>query len=890
MMGAGNFDGAIVVLNEIIPIFEAKVAAYAQCRTALEYAHYGRGVCYHAKGDCEKALEALQVFVQKFPNSAQKNRALILMADCHVSKEQWAEATAITGPLREQPELAPIERMAVNRLHAEAMMALKKWAEAVSPLLYVFRNTRESEVKTASAVSLAICLVRLERYKELYQFLPQVYRTPMRFDVDLNLAMIEEGDKKYGALDYEKALLLYRLVQKKSVIREEVEKRIAGAEVKLRRATTGERSWSPESLPEKGRYERELRQLKKQKEAIEKAPDYDQELELRSAGCYFELQRYLEAINVYRGVYEDGPATELGQQALFSCFSTAYAAGDQERSLREGYEYLRAFPAGTYWDSLVLNLMQVHIQRQEYERALAVAEKGLQVKPDFAGKDQLTYLKGYCHFQMENFEKALADFMEMVALGREGAFADAGEYWFGMCHLFLQHYGEARQAFSAFLEKFADRPFSEDAAYRLGVACYGEGDFDAAERAFEDFLYRYPDTQMKSETLSMLGDIAGVRGDLDRAIELYQRAPESAVNQVQINYAYFQAARTMELEQRFDQIIEHFRTYMSRYGERGNFTEAAYWIGNAYMRQGKSAQALAEFFTTIVKYGNAPEHYGVDMILRDLASQKSEMIAPEERRKFMEQLYGELDRARKQKESTLELRLITLFAETATKKETRDELVASILKEGNINVSGPVTLALMGREAQAKGLLPFARKVYAFFLKHYSDSDLVVDALRGMAEVHLRENRPDEATKLLEEIANRFAMLPDAAWANLRLAEIKVQQGRYDEAVKVYNMVLAVKEWKGEAWAEALCGVGMAHMAEGKTQEAFAFFQRVYVMYGGYPQWAAKAYVQSAICLDKLGKADEAIQTLIEMLGDERFAKTEAAHEGRKMLIRLRGG
>ena len=116
------------------------------------------------------------------------------------------------------------------------------------------------------------------------------------------------------------------------------------------------------------------------------------------------------------------------------------------------------------------------------------------------------------------------------------------------------------------------------------------------------------------------------------------------------------------------------------------------------------------------------------------------------------------------------------------------------------------------------------------------------------------------------------------------------RQKKYEEAIALFTRVLAVREWRGEIWAASLYGIGMCHLEQGNVQEAFAFFQRLYVLYEAYPEWAGRAYVRSAECLEKLGRTREAIQTYQEMLRKPDMAGTDSAAKARAEMKRLESG
>ena len=116
-------------------------------------------------------------------------------------------------------------------------------------------------------------------------------------------------------------------------------------------------------------------------------------------------------------------------------------------------------------------------------------------------------------------------------------------------------------------------------------------------------------------------------------------------------------------------------------------------------------------------------------------------------------------------------------------------------------------------------------------------------------------------------------------------------QGRYEKAISVYEEVLAVREWRGALTPQVLFALGSCRQALGQWAEAFACFQRIYVLYGGYPVWVAKGYVQSLVCLDELGeREEEMVRTCEEMLRVPALAAYPEAETARAYLRRLGRG
>ena len=881
LVSSGHYAEATPYLNEMVKALRPSMSKNSSYRTLVEFASFQLAVAALEGGKPDEALAQAAQYRTEFPAGQYVLPSRLLELDVHAAKKAWEQVIS-TGEQLARERLDGRQLLMLQQLMGEAYFNLRQWKKAIAPLIFSFQNAPRVDARGDAAAMLATCLMRLEDLPQLFKFMPIVYRTQARYDAGLNLSLLEGGDDFASKSDNESALLVYRLVAPKQEL-------VDGIEGRLRQAKTRreELRSDPASGEASRRLDRQIGTLEAQLKEIRAYPDYDRQLTLRIAAVYYELHRYLEALLMYRNLYEEDPRSEFGDQALYSAFSTAVAMGDFPRAYKEGYEYLKVLPQGLFFDPLSAQLVQVHMERQEYDKALALGEKLLAERKDHKLRDQLLYMVGYSYIQTEQFEKALVPLADVKEHYADGRFAEAGWYWRGMAYMFMSKYAEGQQEFETFLQRYDTGLFSEDALYRVATCQFGRNLFADAEKTFGAFVERYPGSHLKSEAISMIGDVQASRGELDQAIASYQRGIASAENQVQINYATFQIARTLELEAKWDDIVRLFENYNQRYGVKGNFTEGAYWIGTAKMRKNDSQGALDTFFNTLLEYGNDLPNAGVDMIIRDLTSEKTERLNVDARRAFMDRLYQKLDDVRRERKRTLELRLMALFALTSTSEENRHALAAAMVREANIPIASPLCLSLMGAEATRMNQPEMARRIYEHFLNTYRDSDFAFDALNAMADAAQKRGDVPGATALYREIIERFAGTPGAGEAQKRLGDMSRDRGDYAAAIEAYNTVLQVKEWRGPLWPECLYNIGACHLAQKKPQEAFAFFQRVYVLYQAYDVWTARAYLRSGECLEQLGKRDEAVRTYREMLDKPARAQRPEAETARQNLKRL---
>jgi TolA-binding protein len=732
--------------------------------------------------------------------------------------------------------------------------------------------------------------VRLEKFNDLYRVMPFIHRTSAKFNIPLNMTLLEEGDDLLDAKRPDHALLLYRLVIPYSELKRQIVNRVGSVQRDVTQLED-KKSGLADDTRRMRELTRTLEALKEEEEELDGVPDYDEELKIRLGDVYYALNRFEEAIQLYLSIQKAKPDHELAQRAMYSAYITAYSGQENERALEIARAYMDRYPNGEFWDDVTLHAVALLSDMERWFEAVDVSDRALAGNPEHAAIDNILYMKAYAQFMMSLIRESMATFEKLINEHGRSSFRPNAEYWHALGHLFLQQYMEAKQEFTAFTTQYKRGPLREDAYFRRGVAEYGLGDFESAKSTFESFVGEYPTSILTSEALAMVGDILASWGQLDEAMDHYRRAVDKAINMVQADYATFQQARTYELEQKWQEIIDLFTAYNARFPDDANYTEATYWMGNAYKQLNRPDKALELFYDSIVTYGNDLKAYGIDFILRDLAEEVRQVRAQNAISKLAldmrERLNDELDKALADNKQTLLLRLEGLMYETSDNGELRAAIRQRMLQERNIPLAAPISLVTMGKMAREAGDAALTGKIYEHFLDKYEDSDLILDALEGLSVARIEEKRYVEALDLLKSITDRYPTLPQAAEAYLRMGDIHRMDGQPDKAIDTYTLILTVKDWRGELWPRALLKVGDTHAEINKHAEAFGFYQRVYVMYVGYPEQAAEAYTKSARMLEAMGKIHEARATLKEMLDQAALARQPIAQEARSLLLRL---
>jgi len=888
MMAEGTPAVLLPYLQEILVRLEGNTADDA--RAARAFCMYQIGVSRLQLEQYAEAAAAFEAFMAEYPEDSSAPTAALLAAEAYLLQQNWAAAEKAVRPLLDNKRMDELKhRLQVRQLLSEALYRQQKWQEATVPLLEVFQLAEREAARSSAALMLSVCYAKIGDFESLYKFLPFCSEA-VRQDAGLNMALIESGDKKTADREYQEALNLYRMVFMKEELIGHYERQLKDLEALLavpfvQRVGATRSAYDEAHRTTQMQYDRMAAQLK----SVREGSDYGWDIALRIARCYAGLQRNWVAYTLFNDIYTRAPQHELAEESRFQAFMLLLNMPQEQAAAEaEGLAYLENSPAGSYTDEVTLNLMQLMLTSGRVDAAQAMGTRALKLKPDHRFIDQVRYLLTFIDFQKQEYETARDGFKEIRTRWPAGIYAEASEYWGAMCQLFLAQFADAVASFEAYLENPAwpKKSFDEDASYRLGIAHYGAGGYEAAERTFRWFLVTYPLSVLRSEAFCMLGDLRGAEGELETALDFYKKGLDSAASIEQVNYAVFQTAKVYELQKDFPAIIRLMEDYLKAQGEKGNFAGAGFWMGKAYKAMNQYSKAISTYVDTVVRFGNTPENDNVDLILRELIKEYRSEQGQAAQSAFMNTLNSALRRAESRNEETLVLRLRTLFAYTS-EGPARERYIAPVLKAENIEKAGALTLLLMAEEAFRRGQYALVHPIYTHFTAVFEESDILADIMNIKLHVLVREKKYPEAVTLAEEITNRFGYRAQIGLTRKLKADALRLSGQLDEAVKTYNELFAVREWRGPLTPEALYWIGICLETQGKPDEAFAFFQRVYVLYEGYPEWTAKAYAGSVRSLEKLGRNEDRIRTLQEMLANSEVAATPEGKEARIQLNRL---
>jgi tetratricopeptide (TPR) repeat protein len=827
-----------------LPVIQRYRKEYPGTSEAREMAFW-EGVCLAKSGDSDKAFKALGDFLRAWPKSPQRDNVLMLQAVCLFQDDKFKECADFL-----------------------------KTAKFQAPLLV-----------SKASVLWFYCLLETGRLDEALEI---VRETDVRSPDFTPLASFETLTLKLGSDfmekdDYRRALYAFQRVwpRKKIEVRQQQrldELRAAAESLKAR----------PENAAEVMANDDAAAEIASELEKLKKMPDYDAALNLRIATCFLKLDRQREAYLVLRAEAERGGEGKLAEQIAFQELACLQAMGRWTEQVPATTAFLDRYPKSEQAPWALLLRAEAEQKRYDYAAAAKDFDTLATKHPKFPQAERAGFLAGYDLLSQEKYTEGRKRLERQLKEFPKGPFAEQARYWSAMALYFNKQYPEAREAFAAFMKACPQSAMSADAAYRRAHVLVIERDYTGAYKELEAMLAKYPKSERTDEALSLLGDSYFALGEMDRGMAAYKKVSKE---QPRIyDYAAFRIGQAYKALEEPDAMLAHYQAYIKERPGSPRVVEALYNIAWVYRQQDKGGEdkARALYWDAIKEHGNDPEQVAVEEMLSGLAKLYK---GPDERLKLSVQLGDLAEEAEGRKEKILAAR--ALWARSKLQqKEDPARAQATMIQAAALfapDAASPNLLADAGDAFRAKGDPGQAVVMYQGLLMWHPRSLQRDRGYAGMGLVALAQGKEKAALDWFDLFEKETIQSPLRAEVLKARAGLYEKRGQFEEAVEQLDELLKLPTARGLPWVEALYQMGEIRIKQGDYKKAIPCFQRIYVMYGRWTDYVAKAYWESGQAFERLGMKAEALNTYKEFIGNDQLKET-AEYGKAKERLKAMGG
>lgn len=807
----------------------------------------------------------------------------------------------------EEAEYTLRDKVLLNMTLAESYSGLMTWRESVEPYEFVVENAEKLQRRGYATMKLVTSLSELGEYDRVRELIITLSGTEARYDIRVNMAMLNAASALFNVQEYDSALMLYRMILPRQVLADyhlgkvnELRRSAGMREMQITIETN--KAGRVESLlgykyaesSMKGENPQQALDVEMPPGLVEKEEavgtllslsPYEDDVIYRIGQLYLECGRPWEALAVFDLSAAKDPEGERGQRAFCDALQVLLdPLCLYERLEKRSISFLDDHQEGVLPRQVAYYLTAAYQKQNFFKKIKSLLPyiEGFEYSDNLLARQyegELYYMQAVADLMLLNYKEAQRSF-EYVLEKFPNTQKDNARYWYATTHLFLQDYPVAYEEFENYLADFPEGNRVADAWFQGGICLFGMEKYEQAMERFTYVIETFPASSSYPDACSMRGDLLASKGEIPKALNDYREAIRTAKKVSQSTYATFQMATALELLEKYDEIIELVNDYLERHGDEADVAKAAYWLGKIKLEQGRVDEAIAAYLDTIIQYGDDVNQAGVDMIISELMKTARD-LEPEDRT----QLKRRLDNALTEAESTtLRLRLRVMLAEMAG---TRIELGETLMKElDDLRHAPPPVLAVICDASFERQDYSRAADILEIFLNYFEDSEYMRPAYKLRAYDLLESEQHEQALKIVSDAQALYGVDVDTAWAQILKGRIELAQDRYETALASFKMILTVRLWRGEAYAEACYYMGRTEEQAGHPKKAFAWYQRTYFMYKGHAggTWAAKAYLASARCLKKLGLDGDRRNTYRAMLYDKYVNTLPQADVAREAL------
>jgi len=161
----------------------------------------------------------------------------------------------------------------------------------------------------------------------------------------------------------------------------------------------------------------------------------------------------------------------------------------------------------------------------------------------------------------------------------------------------------------------------------------------------------------------------------------------------------------------------------------------------------------------------------------------------------------------------------------------------------------------LGSIYSEQGRIPEAQEEFAKVAAS-GKSDLAAQAAIAIADLLAREDEPDKAIDMYQEKLKDYPELAHLIYP--KIADIRFQQGQYDEALSLYKKALTLVPTR--QMADIQFKIAEVFQAQSKTSEAIEEYLKVPYLYSGNKPLEVKALLRAAAIYENEENVSEALK------------------------------
>jgi len=314
------------------------------------------------------------------------------------------------------------------------------------------------------------------------------------------------------------------------------------------------------------------------------------------AESYLQQDQKQQALNAFKNASEMDFSPQIQEDASFNYAKLSYEIGNSYENVPQVIQsFLDTYPKNANKELLETLLIDSYLSSKNYGAALELLENNRSFENKQAYQ-KVAFLRGLEVLNEGNYTEAKQYFDRSLKQPYDPIYTARATFWLAECEYQKGNFETSLVGYKQFLQlPAADQtPEYKNSYYNLAYNQFKLQNYAAAIKSFEGFLETSSSNSARQKDAYLrLGDSHFISSSYWPAMESYNKA--IAANSPNADYAAFQKAISYGFVDRNAKKIEALSNFGSQYPKSFYKDDALYELGNTYLGQDNTAQAMKAY-------------------------------------------------------------------------------------------------------------------------------------------------------------------------------------------------------------------------------------------------------------------------------------------------------
>ena len=737
-------------------------------------------------GFYEVSLGLLERALKNYPDSAKRPEVELLIGRCFFNQSRFLDALAKFEELLNQAAAKPIKD-AVLYWVAEVHFKGNNFNKAATYYKAIIEEFPKSSYIPAAYYSLGWCLFQEQKFAEALEYFKIVEaryaKEPQGEDSSFKIIECIYNLKDYASLK-ERVKSYLKIYSKESSHLAYLYFYLAEADYYLNNFDEALDEYSKVII---NTQDARIRSLSK----------------LGMGWSYLKLKRYKESQDTFLDIKAES-LEKRSRDVLLLGRAILMSETNRVNEAKKIYDEL----LNTTQEELIL--MEAYLGKADALYNLAEYEEAVNVYKEALNKaasesipremvDKLHYSLAWSYLKQGEFKEAIKEFQRIVKDSEDRIVKVSALCQIGDAYQDSGDYAKAQETYDTILKDYPDSLYSDYVQYQSGLTLLKASNYDGAIMSFLTLKKNFPESKLLDDASYTLGLAYFQRQDYNSCRETFEKFQEEFKDSNLKPQAFYLLGTSLYNLGKFSEAMEVFKNIIRTYSQDIELVQKAeYEIADCYDQMGDEKEAMARFKMLRSKYPDSSLTAEVMWWLGGYYYRHNDLSLA---RRYLSSLIQDFPK------SNLVADAYYALGSSYEEESLHEEAIGNFKK-----------VIELGK------------------------SDLAAQAAIAIADVYVKQDKPDLALEAYKDIIRGYPSLANLIYP--KMADIFYKTNNYNEAIDFYRKSLEVVP--AREMAAIQFKIAEVLQAGTKAEEAIEEYLKVTYLYSENSNLAVKALLRVA--------------------------------------------